>query len=194
MTSLSNRTKNFKGATESKTEPKNNTSVYFHGLPESSFPEHSEKDFIATVIALTQKLYEKNPSQKIGILCDAEELNQWDEWLWSVIPESFLPHSLSGFSEKETPAVIYLTSEFQNFTNTESNNFPDILIYLKKSPDLALHNSYDSYDSYDSPALPFEVHHVVGRNPEYREYCRTLFREYKKNGIKIVYQDTQPPP
>ncbi|NDH68660.1 MAG: hypothetical protein EBY22_12310 [Gammaproteobacteria bacterium] len=181
---------------------KKNCHAHFHGLPEnpinSPFPRDSEKDFFYTAVFLTQKLYEQNPHKKIALLCDPEDLNNLDEWLWTASPESFLPHSFSGFKTTENLEkdhknyLICLTSDPKIFSQSE--NMPDILIQLthpKNEPIFNLDNSISP--SHGSLEKTIEIHHIVGKNPEYREYCRTLFREYKKNGIKISYQEIQPP-
>jgi DNA polymerase IIIc chi subunit len=186
--------------------------VHFHGLPETptntAFPRDSEKDFFYSAVFLAQKLYEKNSNKKIALLCDPEDLNNLDKWLWTASPESFLPHSFSGFKIPEnldradkakklslqnySNYLIYLTSDPKVFYQPQ--NMPDILIQLihpKNEPIFNLDNPISL--SHDPLEKTIEIHHIVGKNAEYREYCRTLFREYKKNGIKISYQEILPP-
>ncbi len=145
-------------------------SIQFHVLPEPD----SEEAFLKAAIWLIQKVYQENPRSHLVVLSKPENLHRLDEWLWTLIPESFLPHSINpeNGSEKKHPAIIDLLAS-PKIPSVEPGTL-SILINLSDEP-----LSNESIHSYR------KIHMIVGKTPEYREFCRSLFRAYKKNGIPL---------
>jgi DNA polymerase IIIc chi subunit len=125
---------------------------------------------------------EKDGDRKIILFCESKDLKFLDEKLWTLIPESFLPHSL----ETSQPGEIYLTSALSPpeslFDSDKSTSSQPIIFYLSQE---SLSTAF--FEILKAHKIQ-EIHHLVGRNSSYREFCRTLFREYKKNGITVDYQ------
>ncbi len=148
-----------------------NPLIQFHVLPEPD----SEDAFFKAGIWLIQKVYQGHPESHLVVLSNPEDLHRLDEWLWTMIPESFLPHSIEGetTTTKTHPAIIDLIASPQTLS-TEDN------------PSTILINLSNQTLSNAQMAPYHNIHMIVGKSPEYREFCRSLFRAYKKNGIPLL--------
>ena len=143
------------------------TLIKFHALRE---PDNTT-DFFKAAVMLTEQLYKKHRDQHLIVLCNPEDLEKLDDFLWTLIPESFLPHQAENAIFPTVTTIIDVTSEVQKIPLEQ--NIPNILINLSKNMPQDLHSFA-------------ETHLIVGKSPEYRDFCRTLFREYKKNGIPLI--------
>ena len=175
-----------------------NSHATFHVVPEVTSAVTSETEerdnFLGAAVFLTQKIYKTNLRQplnsKIIIIADSTDLKNLDDKLWTLIPESFLPHSMEPLEPLEFVETSTLTRKTKLSLEIDlvsdplkiriEENLFTTVIYLSghSVPEFF-------FASIKSPnaTKTFHVHHIVGKNTEYREFCRTLFREYKKNGI-----------
>ncbi len=141
--------------------------MVFHALKTPDNPE----EFLKAAVYLTEKLYRKNQGAHLILLCDPEDLSLFDDFLWTLIPESFLPHQTEDHKASlSLPTVIDLISKPENIPL--ERDIPNILINVSQILPSSIHTFS-------------EIHQLVGKNTAYREFCRTLFRDYKKNGIPI---------
>lgn len=122
------------------------------------------KRYYAVVIQLIIKAYESGNHVLIYSKND-ELLHTLNELLWSISPESFIPHRLILSSDEKIDPLDKII-----FANNENINFPkDVLFQLNEQP-------FDGYDAYNRTI------EIMYQEPHHLECGRSRFKFYRQKG------------
>jgi DNA polymerase IIIc chi subunit len=144
-------------------------SVQFHILPEPDKPAV----YLEACSFLAEKFHTLVKQSHLIVLCNPEDLRFFDDRFWNFIPQSFLPHQVNSIIPSE--GMIDLLSSPKEIPI--ETHIPNVLMNFSNFPILPNHPAFNSL---------LAMHIIVGKDSQYREFCRTLFREYKKHGIQIL--------